>query len=61
MSNEQLVEEILYESYSLGVYDQVMSLSNKMKDTNPRMSIYDRYNEALQQVKFDLVWSTIVM
>jgi hypothetical protein len=55
MSNEQLVEEILYESYSLGVYDEVMSLSKKMKDTNPRMSIYDRYNEALQQVKFDLI------
>jgi hypothetical protein len=45
MSNEQLVEEILYESYSLGVYDEVMSLSKKMKETNPRMSIYDRYND----------------
>lgn len=55
MSNEQLVEEILYESYSLGVYDKVMNLSNKLKETNPRMSTYDRYNKAFQQAKFDSI------
>ena len=55
MSNEQLVEEILYESYSLGIYEEVMKLSKKLKEANPKMSLYDRYNEALQHVKFDCV------
>lgn len=52
MSNEQLVEEILYESYSLGVYDMVMNVSEHLKEANPKMSSSDVYSEALKQVKF---------
>ena len=52
MSEEQLVEEILYESHSLGVYDMVMSISERIKEKHPRMSRSDVYSEALRQVKF---------
>jgi len=52
MSEEQLVEEILYESHSLGVYDMVMNVSEHIKEKHPRMSRSDVYSEALRQVKF---------
>lgn len=52
MSEEQLVEEILYESHSLGVYDMVMDVSKHVKENNPKMSRSDIYSEALRQVKF---------
>lgn len=52
MSEEQLVEEILYESHSLGVYDMVMDISEHLKESDPKMSRSDLYSEALRQVKF---------
>ena len=52
MSEEQLVEEILHESYSLGVYDMVMNISEHIKESHPKMSRSDMYSEALRQVKF---------
>lgn len=52
MSEEQLAEEILYKAHSLGVQEEVLTISKRMIESNPRMSRSDVYSEALRQVKF---------
>lgn len=36
MSNEEIIEEILTKSYELGVYDEVLELFNKLKNSYDR-------------------------
>lgn len=52
MSESQLVEEILYEAHSLGIYQMVMDVSGHVREKNPRMSNSDVYAEAMRQVMF---------
>ena len=50
MTNEKFLEEILYESHKLGIYEEVAKLSEKFKD----LDTIDRYQRAFNQVKSEL-------
>jgi hypothetical protein len=50
MTNEKFLEEILHESYKLGIYEEVTKLSEKFKD----LDTIDRYQMAFNQVKSEL-------
>ena len=51
MSNEELVEEILFESHSLGIYDSVMQVAGNIREDNPKMNTSDVFQLAFNQVK----------
>jgi len=50
MTNEEIVEEILYEAYSLGLHSQVLELAGNIKEKES----VDRFQKALQQLKSNL-------
>ena len=50
MTNEQILEEILYESHRLGIYEEVAKLSENFKN----LDTVDRYQRALIQLKSEL-------
>jgi len=50
MTNEEIIEEILYEAYSLGIHSQVLELVVNLKDAES----VDRFQKALQQLKINL-------
>ena len=54
MSNEQIVEEILHESYHLGINREVFTLMNKYKEG---MSMVDAYQKAFHDAKEELLYS----
>ena len=37
MTNSELTEEILFKSHSLGITDEVYSLSKELRETNPKL------------------------
>lgn len=37
MTNSELTEEILFKSHSLGITEEVYSLSRELRETNPRL------------------------
>lgn len=45
MSNEELIEEILHESYILGIYSQVMELASSIKETRQIDAFQIAFNE----------------
>lgn len=51
MTNEEIIEEILYEAYSLGLHSQVLELAGNLKDEKESV---DRFQKALQQLKCNL-------
>jgi hypothetical protein len=50
MSNEEFVEEILFKSHSLGIYNIVMSEAENIKKDQPRMPQSDIYQLAFKRV-----------
>lgn len=51
MTDEKFVEELLYKSHSLGIYEEVMSKAQEMKVNNPRISRGDLFQQAFNSVK----------
>jgi hypothetical protein len=41
MSNEEIIDEILQEASQLKIREQVLDLSKKLRDTNPKMSLLE--------------------
>ena len=52
MSNEEIIEEILTESYSLGINREVFTLMNSYKET---MSMSDAFQKAFHDAKEELL------
>jgi hypothetical protein len=51
MTNEKLLEDLLYEAYDLGIYSEVLELSQKYELKKERV---DAINQALYELKFNL-------
>ena len=51
MSNEEIIEEILHEAAELKIREQVLDLSKKIQDNNPKMSKVDSIEFAFNHLK----------
>ena len=60
MTNEELIEEILFEAHKLGIKNQVFELVHKLTKENPHICKSDIYEKALKTVKNEekMVYST---
>jgi hypothetical protein len=51
MSNEEIIDEILHESAELKIREQVLDLSIKLQDSNPKMSRVESIELAFKHLK----------
>jgi len=51
MSNEEIIDEILHEASQLKIREQVLDLSKKFRDTNPKMSLLESIELSFQHLK----------
>jgi hypothetical protein len=51
MTNEEIIDEILHEAAELKVREQVLDLSRKLKELNPRMSLLESIELAFEHLK----------
>lgn len=51
MSNEEIIEEILHEAASLKIREDVLDLSRRLQDTNPKMSKVEAIELAFKHLK----------
>jgi hypothetical protein len=51
MSNEEIIQEILLEAEELRIRHHVLDLSQKLRETNPRMSMLESMELALNHFK----------
>lgn len=51
MSNEEIIEEILHEASDLKIREQVLDLSKKLRDLNPRMTILESIELSFNHLK----------
>lgn len=50
MSNEEQLEEILYKSHSLGIYEEVMNKAGEIRLNHPKLAQVDIYSQALSNL-----------
>jgi len=53
MTNEEQIEEILYEAHAHGVRDEVMALAHKLIESKKVTRKVDAYQQALQTLTVD--------
>ena len=60
MTNEEIIEEVLFEAHKLGLKNQVFELVHKLTKENPHASKVDLYEKALKIIRNDekMVYST---
>jgi hypothetical protein len=51
MTNEEIIDEILHEAAELKVREQVLDLSRKLKELNPRMTLLESIELAFKHLK----------
>jgi len=51
MSNEEIIEEILHEASELKIREQVLDLSKKIRDLNPKMTLLQSIELSFQHLK----------
>jgi hypothetical protein len=51
MSNEEIIEEILHEASKLNIREQVLTLSKKLRDLNPRMTLLESIELSFNHLK----------
>ena len=51
MSNEEIIEEILHEASDLKIREQVLDLSKKIRDLNPRMTLLESIELSFNHLK----------
>jgi hypothetical protein len=51
MSNEEIIDEILHEASQLKIREQVLDLSKKLRDSNPRMSLLESIELSFKHLK----------
>lgn len=49
MSNEQVIEELLYEAHAYGLRTEVIESARKYREENPRMSMAESYQLAFDE------------
>jgi hypothetical protein len=50
MTNEEIIDEILHEAAELKVREQVLELSRKLKELNPRMTLLESIELAFKHL-----------
>lgn len=50
MTNSELTEEVLFKSHSLGITQEVFSLSKELRETNPSLDFDDSIQLAYRQL-----------
>lgn len=51
MTNEEIVEEILIEAAQMKIREQVLDLSKKIRETNPRMTLLESIELSFNHLK----------
>ena len=51
MNNEEIIDEILHEASNLKIREQVLDLSRKLQDMNPKMSKVESIELAFNHLK----------
>jgi hypothetical protein len=51
MTNEEIIDEILHEAAELKVREQVLDLSRKLKELNPRMTLLESIELAFKHLQ----------
>ena len=51
MTNEERLEGRLIDAHRRGYYDKVIEKINELKQTHPKMNIYDRYDMVINEYK----------
>ncbi len=50
MTNEEIIEEILYEASELKIREQVLDLSKKIRESNPKMTLLESIELSFQHL-----------
>jgi len=50
MTNEEIIDEILHEASELKIREQVLDLSRKLKELNPRMTLLESIELAFKHL-----------
>jgi hypothetical protein len=51
MSNEEIIEEVLHEASDLKIREQVLDLSKKLRDSNPKMTLLESIELSFNHLK----------
>ena len=51
MTNEEIIDEILHDAAELKIREQVLDLSRKLKESNPRMTLLESIELAFKHLK----------
>jgi hypothetical protein len=51
MTNEEIIDEILHEASELKIREQVLDLSKKLRDLNPRMTLLESIELSFNTIK----------
>jgi hypothetical protein len=51
MTNEKIIEEILYEASDLKIREEVLNLSSKLRQLNPRMTLLESIELSFNHIK----------
>lgn len=51
MTNEEFIEEILHESHSIGIKDDVMNLAKELRETNPKLNFHTSIELSYSKLK----------
>jgi hypothetical protein len=50
MTNEELIEELLFEAEALGLREKILAHANHLQQVNPKMSPVVSYEKAYHQI-----------
>jgi hypothetical protein len=51
MSNEEIIDEILHEASELKIREEVLNLSIKIRETNPKMTLLESIELSFKHLK----------
>jgi len=51
MSNEEIIDEILHEASELKIREEVLNLSTKIRETNPKMTLLESIELSFKHLK----------
>jgi hypothetical protein len=51
MTNEEIIEELLYDAEKLRIREQVISLASKIKESSPKMTMLDALELSFEHLK----------
>ena len=51
MTNEEIIDEILHEASELKIREQVLDLSRKLREQNPRMTLLESIELSFNTIK----------